>query len=132
MKIECPHCREDNDIEFAENISCNNCNKSFKGFKFSQRKLISAGAALVVGAMGGYKVNTALEDIRYPLAVEYAIVDSCVNSSKNLVSTSWYENKRDICLCALEKTIDQVSYSSYKSDQPTFVSTLKQNASTCR
>ncbi|TFH93605.1 hypothetical protein [Vibrio ouci] len=132
MKIECPHCQKDNEIEFAENISCSECEKSFKGFKFSKRKLISASAALVVGTIGGYKVNAALEETRYPLAVEYAIIDSCVNSSSNMVSSSWYESKREICLCALGKTIDQVSYSTYKSEQASFIRVFKQSANTCR
>ncbi|MBF4312821.1 hypothetical protein EAY03_23960, partial [Vibrio anguillarum] len=88
MKIECPHCQTDNDIEFAENIACKECEKSFKGFKFSKRKLVSASTALAVGLFGGYKVNGALEDERYPIEVEYAIVDTCINSAKNMASVS--------------------------------------------
>ena len=108
MKIECPHCQKDNEIEFAENISCSECEKSFKGFKFSKRKLVSASSALLVGALGGYAVESGLDKERYPLEVEYAIVDTCVNSSKNMVSVSWYESKREACLCALEKTENDV------------------------
>ena len=131
MKIECPNCQEDNKIDFAENIFCKKCEKSFKGFKFSKRKLVSASAALIFGAYSGYKVNDTLDENRYPLKVEYAIVDSCINSSKNMVTTSWYESKRDICLCALDATIDDISYSTYKSDQETFIFELKKNANKC-
>ncbi len=131
MKIECPRCQKDNEIEFAENISCSECEKSFKGFKFSKRKFVSASAALIVGTLGGYKVNAAFEDVRYPLAVEYAIVDSCVNSSSNMVSVSWYTNKRKTCVCALEKTVEKVSYSDYQADRQSFMTSFKFNAMAC-
>ena len=131
MKIECPRCQKDNEIEFAENISCSECEKSFKGFKFSKRKLVSASSALLVGALGAYAVESGLDKERYPLEVEYAIVDTCVNSSKNMVSVSWYESKREACLCALEKTENDVAYSDYKSDQAIFLRTFKQHANRC-
>ncbi|ASA57947.1 hypothetical protein [Vibrio gazogenes] len=131
MKIECPHCHTDNNIEFAENITCKKCEKNFKGFKFSKRKLVSASTALLLGAVGGYKVNTALDKERYPLEVEYAIVDTCINSSKNMVSVRWYESKRERCLCALAETEKSVLYSDYKSDQKLFLSNFRLNAKDC-
>ncbi|MCJ2375561.1 hypothetical protein LNL84_01795 [Vibrio sp. ZSDZ34] len=131
MKIECPHCQEDNRIEFAENISCKKCEKNFKGFKFSKRKLVSAGSALVIGTVGGYAVNNKFDEERYPLEVEYAIVDTCVNSSKSMVSVSWYENKRDACLCTLRKTEQDISYSDYKSDEASFIASFRHNARSC-
>ncbi|MCF4175175.1 hypothetical protein [Vibrio sp. McD22-P3] len=131
MKIECPHCQADNDIEFAEHIACKECEKPFKGFKFSKRKFVSASTALAVGLIGGYKVNGTLEEDRYPLEVEYAIVDTCVNSSKNMVSVSWYESKREACLCALAETEKSLTYSDYKSDQQQFLLSFKQNAKGC-
>ncbi|HHY0506342.1 TPA: hypothetical protein ACVU5Q_002581 [Vibrio parahaemolyticus] len=131
MKIECPHCQTDNDIEFAENIACKECEKSFKGFKFGKRKLVSASTVLFVGAIGGYNVNAALDEKRYPLEVEYAIVDTCINSAKNMVSVSWYESKRETCLCALAETEKSVPYSDYKSDQQLFLSNFKLNAKGC-
>ncbi|MBF4372173.1 hypothetical protein [Vibrio anguillarum] len=131
MKIECPHCQTDNLIEFAENISCTECKKNFKGYKFSKRKLVSASTAFLVGAVGAYAVESELDKERYPLEVEYAIVDTCVNSSENLVSVSWYESKRETCLCALEKTENDVAFSDYKSDQEMFLHTFKQHARSC-
>ncbi len=131
MKIECPHCHTDNEIEYAENISCKECEKNFKGYKFSKRKLVSASAALIVGVVGGYKANDALDEVRYPLKVEYAIVDTCINSSKSAVSTSWYINKRKACLCALERTTKDISYSDYKSSQQSFLNSFRKNAKNC-
>lgn len=48
-----------------------------------------------------------------------------------MVSTSWYESKRELCLCALGKTTEDISYSAYKSDQNAFVSAFKQNTKGC-
>ncbi|MBF4327986.1 hypothetical protein EAY16_22160, partial [Vibrio anguillarum] len=87
--------------------------------------------ALAVGLFGGYKVNGALEDERYPIEVEYAIVDTCINSAKNMASVSWYESKRETCLCALAETEKSVPYSDYKSDQQLFLSNFKLNAKGC-
>ncbi len=131
MKIECPHCEADNKIEFAENITCKECEKSFKGFKFSKRKLVSAGSALIIGTASGYAINNKFQEERYPLEVEYAIVDTCVNSSKSMVSVSWYENKRDTCLCTLRKTEQDIPYSDYKSDEAGFISSFRHNARSC-
>ncbi|PSH12760.1 hypothetical protein B7R74_19960 [Yersinia pseudotuberculosis] len=131
MKIECPHCNSDNDIEFSDNILCHECKKSFKGFKFSKRKFLSATTVLIIGAFGGYKVNGALEQERYPLEIEYAIVDTCVNVSKNFITIGRYTDKRKICLCALSKTIEDVSYSDFKSKNSKFATSFKQHADSC-
>lgn len=131
MKIECPHCQSDNDIEFAENIACKACEKNFKGFSFGKKRWISASTALLVGTFGGYKVSNALDEERYPLDVEYAIVDTCVNSSQNMVDISWYENKRETCLCALSKTEKAIPFSDYQSDNKLFLAAFIRNAKSC-
>ena len=131
MKIECPHCQTNNEIEFAENIACKECTKSFKGFNFRKRKLVSASAALLVGTVGGYQVNNAFSEDRYPLDVEYAIIDTCVNSSQSMIDISWYESKRDTCLCTLNKTEADISYSEYKQDNKAFLSAFLSNSKSC-
>ncbi len=131
MKVECPHCHVDNTIEHESSISCEKCEKSFKGFTFSKRKLVSASAALVVGVIGGYEVNSIFDEERYPLEKEYAIVDTCINSSQKMISVSWYESKRKKCLCALEKTEKTVSYSDYKSEEQLFLNEFKSNIKQC-
>lgn len=132
MKIECPHCATDNDIELAGDISCKKCEKSFKDFEFSKRKLVPAITALFIGIVGGYKLDGIVRPERYPLATEYAIVDTCVNSATNIVTTGHYINKREICLCALSKTVKDISYSDYKSKQSTFATSFKKHAWGCQ
>ncbi|WP_236616518.1 hypothetical protein [Vibrio anguillarum] len=67
---------------------------------------------LAVGLFGGYKVNGALEDERYPIEVEYAIVDTCINSAKNMASVSWDEGKGGtLFMRSCEVSVKSVFYS---------------------
>lgn len=134
MIIECPHCRHDNEIEYAEHIRCKKCEKDYKGYKFSKRKWIATGT-LVVGVVFG--VHTGKDHLlhdnaaRYPLDVEYAFLDSCVNGSNNLLSTSRYQDKRKVCLCAMKETQKQLSYLEAQKNIDNFKATLRLNALNC-
>lgn len=134
MHIECPHCATSNKIEFAEHIICCKCDKSFKGQSFGKLKkpLISAGAALVIGTVGGVTLDQLMDVNRYPLAVEYAIIDSCLNGSNHSVSISWYQDKREICLCAVQDTIENVPYRDFKSDNSLFLAPFKKAMLDCK
>lgn len=133
MNIECPHCSTSNSIEFAEHIICCKCSKSFKGQSFRKLKkpMISAGSAMIIGLIGGYKIDHLLDANRYPVGVEYAIVDSCVNSSAQSLSISRYQDKRAVCLCATEATISQVPYSDFKESQMSFSEPFKIAIAAC-
>lgn len=133
MKIECPHCKEQNEIEFAENIKCHKCGKSFKDYNFrkSHKFAISAVSALAFGGIGGYHLNGYFSD-RYPVRVEYAIVDTCVNGAGNRIEEYLYRHKRELCSCALEKTMPKVSLSELKSDPAKFGKVFRDEEQKCR
>ncbi|RXJ71228.1 hypothetical protein CS022_21440 [Veronia nyctiphanis] len=130
MKIECPECKTDNDVEHAELLTCKKCDESFSGISFSKRKWISAGA-LMFGSIVGYKGYDAIHADRYPFRVEYAIADACINSSKNRLRVSQYKDKQQVCLCAVEKTTESVPYSDYKENDNRFFRELLINARAC-
>lgn len=134
MIIECPHCATNNTIEYSEHMSCCNCQKSFKGKSFGKLKkpLISAGVALIFGVYGGHKIENLMDESRYPISVEYAIVDTCVNSVKKSSSINRYLDKRDVCLCAVESTISKVPYSDFKESQNLFNESFKIMISACK
>ncbi|WP_284303740.1 hypothetical protein, partial [Marinospirillum insulare] len=103
MQIECPSCSTGNKIEFAQNIVCCECKKSFAGhfYKKFKKPLISATTALFIGAFGTYKVEQVFfEDQRYPLKVEYELIDSCVNASRTRFGSSSYIKKTWIQLAS--------------------------------
>ncbi|MCS6174540.1 hypothetical protein [Shewanella baltica] len=135
MIIECPHCYHDNEIEYAEHIRCKKCEKDYKGFSFSKRKWIATGT-IVVSALFG--VHTGKEYLfhnnaeRYPMELEYAYLDSCINANDSLHTMSRYRDKRKECLCALAETQKQISYAEASKNIDNFKKILMINASNCR
>lgn len=135
MIIECPHCRHDNDIEQAEQIRCKKCEKDYKGFSFSKRKWIASGTIFIGIAFG---VHAGKEHLlhnnaeRYPMKEEYALLDSCVNASNNLYTISNYQNRRNVCLCALAETQKQMSYSEAAKNVDNYRKVFNINLSNCR
>jgi hypothetical protein len=134
MLIECPHCKHDNEIEYAENIHCNKCEKNFKGVTFSKRKIITGTAIALLTYVGFHTLNDEVKGYgdRYPIAVEYALLDSCINGSRNSISQNRYLSKRDVCLCALKGAQEDYPYSDYKDDAKGLVPIFRQYANSCR
>lgn len=134
MQIECPSCSTDNKIEIGGSILCNKCKKPFSGFYYKKAKktTIAATAALLIGAYGGYKANNSKEAERYPIEVEYSLINVCLNGSSEKVTIEQYIEKQDICTCALSKTMNNLSYSSYNEDQSVFFSSFENNQAKCK
>lgn len=134
MHIECPSCSTDNKIEFGENIICCECKKTFAGHSYKKFKkpLLSATTALFIGAFGTYKADQILfEEQRYPLNVEYEIIDSCVNSSRILMNTYRQTEKTQVCVCALEKTMEVISYKELKKGESEFLTRFRGSLTSC-
>lgn len=134
MHIECPSCSADNKIEFGENIVCSECKESFAGhlYKKFKKPLISTTTALIIGAFGTYKADQIFfEEERYPLSVEYEIVDSCANSSRVLSNSNLKIEKTQVCICALEKTMEEVSYKKMRKNESEFLTHFRSSISSC-
>lgn len=134
MHIECPSCSKDNEIEFGKNIVCSECKESFAGHSYKKFKkpFLSATTALFLGAFGTYKVDQIFfEDQRYPLKVEYEIVDSCVNSSSRLMSSHQQNKKTEVCICALDTTMKAMNYKEYKESESGFLTRFSESVKSC-
>lgn len=134
MHIECPSCETENKIEFGENIVCSKCKKSFAGHSYRKFKkpFISATTALIIGAYGAYKADQVFfEENRYPVGIEYEIVDSCVNASRTLMDSYQYIHKTKVCVCALKKTMEEVSYEKLKNSESEFLTRFRSSVATC-
>lgn len=134
MHIKCPHCSADNKIEFGENIVCGECKKSFAGHSYAKLKkpLVSATTALFIGVFGTYKADKIFfEEQRYPLSVEYELVDSCVNSSRMPMRSIQYSEKKKTCICALNKTMEIISYEELKESESEFTTRFKNSIYIC-
>lgn len=134
MHIECPSCSKENKIDFAENIICAECKTSFAGYTYKKFKkpLLSATAALIIGAVGAHRVDRMfLVHDRYPVQVEYELVDSCVNGSRSLLNSQSYSFKREVCSCALQETMEDISLEEMKKSESVFLTRFRAGVTTC-
>lgn len=134
MKIECPSCSTDNEIEFGEYIACSECKETLAGhlYKKYKKPFVSATTALFIGAYGTYKADQLLfEEQRYPLNVEYELIDNCVNSSRTPMYWSRQAKKTQVCLCALEKTMEEISYKELRKSEPEFLTRFRSSVASC-
>lgn len=134
MQVECPACSTGNKIEFGEHIVCCECKKTFAGHSYKKFKkpFLSTSAALFVGVFVTHNVEQAFFDKqRYPLSVEYELIDSCVNSSRMPRTAYRQVDKTKVCLCALDKTTHTISYKDMKKSEPEFLARFKHSIASC-
>lgn len=134
MNIQCPTCSTDNKIEFGENIVCHNCKNSFAGHSFRKFKkgAMSATSALLLGALATHGTYKYVLDYERPsLRTEYEIIDTCVNGSSYALSQQSRRVKAEICLCALERTGREMTYSEEKKSESEFLTRFQRNAAIC-
>ena len=124
MRIQCPSCTTENEIDFGDNILCHSCKKSLSGHTYKKfkkaSKPIGLATALLVGVYGGFKIDNVISSDRYPTEIEYAIIDSCVNASSLPLTQEQYAKKIDICTNALVSTIKSIDYPSFRDDESKF------------
>ena len=133
MKIKCPTCDKNSKIEYAEHINCTHCGSSFSGYSFRKYKmpLAVAVASGLIGFAANERVEELWEDQRYPLSVEYELVNLCVNQSQSIMSNTWFADKTKICICALERTMNDVTLSELEENESRFVTRLRSNTKSC-
>lgn len=98
----------------------------------SGKPLISTFTAILIGGIGVYEIDKRFfAEHRYPVSVEYEVVDACVNSSRAALSSDQYKRKKEICSCALEKTQKDFPYKEMRKDESGFISRLRESAKGC-
>jgi trehalose-6-phosphate synthase len=135
VHVLCPSCSTENNINVGHEIVCGKCKASLSGFVYRKYKepLLTAISALVIGAYGSYEIEHAyFDDARYPIRIEYAIIDSCVTADRTNLSTDQLRSKKQICLCAFEKTSKKISYAEFEGNVKAFSDTFRKNANSCK
>jgi len=124
-------CSNDNRNYFIELfVKCGACNKIIKQNKITAPYKVAA--LLVVISYGTSQfIDYAVTDNRYPLDVEYAVMDSCTDSYERPLVRRSYRRKKTICLCAFEDTMNQISYMRYMVDEKGFLDSFEENALSC-
>jgi hypothetical protein len=130
MKIECPKCLKENDLHLEAKVKCGNCQEELTGKTF-KKPIFSGGAILAIGIVGGQFAEYAVFDNRYPMAVEYSIIEACSSSYQEPVSRRIYGDRKKVCLCAMEDTMNEISYIRYKVEKKGFLSAFEKNANEC-
>lgn len=113
---------------------CGGCQKSFSGHTYKKYKkpFLSATTALIVGLFGGYQADQWLTDnARYPLETEYALLDSCINGADSVANRFQRAKKQEVCMCALENTMSEISYSQLHENTSNFSSRFRAYVQQC-
>lgn len=135
MNIECPNCKTENKINTGEHFHCHKCQQCFTGFSFSKYKmsLIATGLSMLGGAYIGISFDGRfLEPKRYPTATIFEIVSHCSAPRNISIQKTEQEKLAIACVCALDKTMAQISEDKFRANSNEFISAFKTNMRTCR
>jgi len=132
ITVTCSSCSASNALDQQRRIKCEKCEEPLTGHKYGGKVALPAVLAFTVGFSGYGLVNrNFLETERYPMKVEYAIVDACANGDSGFLPRELYESKREICLCAVEKTVEALPYSEFEERKSEFWGLLASNVDAC-
>ena len=130
MKETCS-CGDKAEVSATVEFQCKSCENVIE--KFTVKKpLKAAGLAAILAYGGSQFIDYAITDNRYPLVVEYAVLEACSSSYEEPLSYSSYGSKKKLCLCALEDTMNEISYIRYKINEESFLKAFEQNAKSCK
>lgn len=130
MSKECS-CGEESNVGATVEFQCKRCSSIIERFEV-KKPLKAAGVAALLAYGGSQFIDYAISDNRYPLSIEHEVMEACISNYQKPVSYYIHNKKRDICLCAMEDTMNEISYVRYKIDNEGFLSAFKDNVSSCR
>lgn len=111
-------------------LSCKTCKNLVDKIEI-KRPVKATAIAAVLAFSGSSFISYAVTDNRYPLSVEHEVMDACVSSYDKPVSRRIYGIKTEVCLCALEDTMNQISYIRYNVDESGFLDVFEDKAKAC-
>jgi hypothetical protein len=134
INISCPNCNEENSVKLSSEIKCKNCEESLTGIKYAKLKkpLIGTFTALMIGGFGGHKAIEYFDTDRYPMSVEHSILENCISSYDEPLRSSYIRNKKEVCVCAFQKTLKEYDYKEFKKNQYGFLNTFETKSRECR
>jgi len=124
------NCGEDSKVGALIILSCKTCKNQLEKIEIRKPVKTTVIAALLAFS-GSQALSYAATDNRYPLAVEHEVLDACVSYYAEPVARRVYGKRTDVCLCALEDTMNQISYVRYNIDESGFLNAFEENAKAC-
>lgn len=85
----------------------------------------------MIGSVGGHQVIEHFTTDRYPMSVEHSILESCISSYEEPLKIYQIQNKKNVCVCAFNKTLKEYDYEEYKKDQYGFLNTFDKKSKEC-
>ncbi|QKF66539.1 hypothetical protein AVENP_0983 [Arcobacter venerupis] len=91
----------------------------------NKRKVTSILMALTLGSVSGHYIDDIVEKYnlqtnRYPMEIEHEILSGCIGIYNESIPIDIYIKKTKICICALEETEVNYSYTSFINDNNNF------------
>lgn len=129
MENQCS-CGETADTHASLKVYCSTCSNVLLR-KIYKRPFKSAFIGIVLSYGGLNFVEYAITDNRYPLKTEFAILNACMSPNQMPVARGVYGERQEMCLCALEDTMNEISHIRYLVNKNGFLDAFEANASKC-
>lgn len=122
-----------NDAEIGATIKfhCTACANVIQRISI-KKPFKAAGMGAIIAFASSQFIEYAVTDNRYPLDVEYAVIEACTSSDKKPLPYAKYVSKKEQCLCAFQETMNEISYVRYLVNEKGFLQAFKNNAKSCR
>ncbi|MED5524906.1 MAG: hypothetical protein VX447_09160 [Pseudomonadota bacterium] len=133
MKVSCPQCNKETVLPVAESVTCQHCQSDLNVKKAIGKRLLPLWMILALGGYAGHRLDDALEVKRYPLAFEYALIDTCLKGS-GITASQWISSAQKLqhCQCAIEKVEGEIAYHDITHSKALLNETLREAFGQCR
>lgn len=128
MKIQCENESCKNDIYIEENITCPSC-KQIQKKKLMIKPLVMGTTLALISAYSAYEISSKLHSStkRYPVKTEFSIINHCINGDNTLQYIKDLTVKKNICIEAYNKTIQDVKLDDFKVNHKIFTKLFREN-----
>ena len=128
MKIQCENESCNNDIYIEENITCPSC-KQIQKKKLMIKPLVMGTTLALISAYSAYEISSKLHSStkRYPVKTEFSIINHCINGDNTLQYIKDLTVKKNICIEAYNKTIQDVKLDDFKENHKIFTKLFREN-----
>ncbi len=101
-----------------------------------KKKIASILGVFILGSVSGHHIDDLVEKYnleidRYPIKVEHSIIENCISSYSKPLKRSHIENKKEVCICALDKTELEYDYESFQYNTSGFIEVFESKSREC-
>ena len=82
----------------------------------------------MIGGFAGHQIDDFFDKTRYPIAVEYMLIDNCISSDERPMRSSYFYKKTEVCISAFSETIKEYDYDKYEKNRNGFMELFEQKA----